>query len=71
MQHADGLRRVSVSIGGVAATEITYAGAAPGSVAGAMKVTVRIPQSVASGSIPVILKVGDVTSQPGLMVNVQ
>ena len=55
----------------MAATEVTFAGAAPGSVAGAMKVTVRIPQSVAYGNTPVILKVGDVTSQPGLTVNVQ
>jgi uncharacterized protein (TIGR03437 family) len=62
---------VSVTIGGIAATDIQYAGAAPGFPAGGLQVNVRIPASVASGDLPVILKVGDTTSQSGLLVSVK
>jgi uncharacterized protein (TIGR03437 family) len=62
---------VSVTIGGIAATDIQYAGAAPGFPAGGLQVNVRIPASVASGDLPVILKIGDTTSQSGLLVSVK
>src|SRR5262249_12649061 len=54
---------VSVTIGGVQATDITYAGAAPGMASGALQVNVRIPDNVQSGNIPVVMKVGDSVSQ--------
>uniref|UniRef100_Q01S71 BACON domain-containing protein n=1 Tax=Solibacter usitatus (strain Ellin6076) TaxID=234267 RepID=Q01S71_SOLUE len=62
---------VTVTIGGVAATDIQYAGAAPGFPAGGLQVNVRIPASVASGDLPVIMKIGDTTSQSGLLVTVK
>lgn len=62
---------VSVTIGGIPATDITYAGAAPTLTAGALQVNARIPDNVPSGNIPVMLKIGDAISQPGLTVNVR
>ena len=50
---------VSVTIGGVAATDISYAGSAPGLVAGALQVNVRIPTSVGSGDLPVVVEIVD------------
>ncbi len=62
---------VSVRIGGIEA-EVQYAGAAPGLVAGAMQVNVRVPSSVAPGDeVPVILKVGDKISQVGITMAVR
>jgi uncharacterized protein (TIGR03437 family) len=53
----------SLTIGGQTA-QYTYAGTAPQSFAGFFQVNAVIPQSVASGNAPVILKVGSATSQP-------
>jgi uncharacterized protein (TIGR03437 family) len=61
---------VTVTIGGVAATDISYVGAAPGLVAGALQVNVRIPASVASGDLPVVLRIDNTISQAGLIVSV-
>jgi uncharacterized protein (TIGR03437 family) len=62
---------VSVVIGGVPATEVLYAGGAPGLTAGALQVNVRIPTSVASGDIPVVLMVGSTPSQSGMTLTVK
>jgi uncharacterized protein (TIGR03437 family) len=62
---------VSVTIGGLPATDITYAGAAPGLVAGALQVNVRIPASVASGDQSVVLRIGNTISQSGLTVSIR
>ena len=62
---------VSVRIGGAAAT-VTYAGAAPGLVAGAVQVNVRVPQQVSVGSaVPVVLRVGEAESQAQVTVAVK
>lgn len=61
---------VSVTIDGVAATDIMYAGAAPDLVGGAIQVNVRIPSSVSSGDLPVVLRIGNTLSQTGLTVSV-
>lgn len=61
---------VSVSIGGIDA-QILYAGGAPGLVAGVMQINVRIPQSVQSGQLPVIVSVGSATSPANVTVAVQ
>lgn len=62
---------VSVRIGGIEAT-VLYAGAAPGLVAGVMQVNVVVPEGVTpSDTVPVILKVGDRISQPGITVAVR
>jgi uncharacterized protein (TIGR03437 family) len=65
------MQPVSVTIGGVAATDISYAGSAPGLVAGALQVNVRIPTSVASGDQPVVLRIGNTISQSALTVSVR
>jgi uncharacterized protein (TIGR03437 family) len=62
---------VSVTIGGVAATDIQYAGPAPGFPNGALQVNVRIPATVGSGDLPVALTVGAGSSQTGLTVSVR
>jgi uncharacterized protein (TIGR03437 family) len=61
---------VSVTIGGLDA-EVLYAGAAPTLVAGALQVNARIPSSVPSGTVSVVLKVGGVVSQSGVIVSVR
>jgi uncharacterized protein (TIGR03437 family) len=60
----------AVVIGGLPA-EILYIGAAPGLVAGALQVNVRIPDGVPSGTVPLVLRIGDNSSQPGITVAVQ
>jgi uncharacterized protein (TIGR03437 family) len=61
---------VSVEIGGVAA-DVLYAGAAPTLVAGLLQVNVRIPANAPSGSAPVLLHVGNGTSQAGVTLAIQ
>ena len=61
---------VSLKIGGVAAV-IQYSGAAPGLVAGIMQVNAVVPAGITSGAVPVVLTVGNASSQPGLTVSVK
>ncbi len=61
---------VTVTIGGVTA-DVQYAGAAPTLVSGVIQVNVRIPASLSSGDLLVVLTVGGVSSQSGLMVSVK
>jgi uncharacterized protein (TIGR03437 family) len=42
--------------------EVTYAGAAPGLVAGALQVNARLPEDLATGYYIVELRVGDAKS---------
>lgn len=61
---------VTVTIGGVQA-EILYAGAAPG-LAGLMQINARLPTSVQPGNnVPVMVKVGFNSSQPGVTLAVK
>lgn len=60
---------ISVTIGGQNA-KIVYAGGIPGVVAGALQLNVVVPSGVASGAQPVVLKVGQASSQPNLTVAV-
>ena len=60
----------SVQIDGVD-SEVLYAGSAPGLVAGVIQVNVRIPQQIRSGSVPIVLKVGDYASQPLVTIAVR
>jgi len=51
--------------------EIIYAGAAPG-MAAVMQVNVRVPAGIKTGSaVPIVLKVGTASSQPGVTLAVQ
>ena len=62
---------VTVEINGETA-EVTYAGGAPGEVAGMLQVNVRIPADVPSGaSVPVTITVGAATSQAGVTVAIK
>ena len=61
---------VSVTIDGAPA-EVLYAGAAPGLVAGVLQINVRIPANTRTGSLEVLLHVGDASSQVGATVAVQ
>jgi uncharacterized protein (TIGR03437 family) len=57
---------VSAMVGGQAA-KVLYAGGAPGTVEGIIQVNLQIPAGALSGpSVPVVLRIGDRTSQPGL-----
>jgi uncharacterized protein (TIGR03437 family) len=61
---------VTVTINGVPA-EILYAGNAPGLVQGVIQVNLRLPANTPSGAIPVILRVGQNSSNPNVTVWVQ
>jgi len=64
---------VSVTIGGIqlAASDIAYAGEAPGSVQGQLQVNARIPATLGSGPQPIFITVGGVPSQASVIVNVR
>jgi uncharacterized protein (TIGR03437 family) len=62
--------RVSVTIGGQPA-ELTYAGAAPGLVAGVMQVNARVPLGIPPGPAQVVLKVGNQESPASILVAVR
>jgi uncharacterized protein (TIGR03437 family) len=62
---------VTAQIGGVSA-EILYAGGAPGLVSGVMQVNARVPNSIGSGNaVPVVLSVGNASSQQGVTIAVR
>src|ERR1017187_5841643 len=62
---------VSVTIGGQIVTP-TYAGGAPGNVAGLMQVNVQVPIGIQTGSaVPVLLKGGNESSQAGVTIAVR
>jgi uncharacterized protein (TIGR03437 family) len=64
------LLAVSLTIGGLPA-DIGFAGAAPG-FAGLLQINARVPAAVSPGNdIPVVVKVGDAMSQPGVTMAVQ
>jgi uncharacterized protein (TIGR03437 family) len=62
---------VTVFVGGIPATDITYAGAAPTLTAGVLQVNVRIPANAPSGDVSVVVVVGDTASQQGLTVSIR
>jgi uncharacterized protein (TIGR03437 family) len=65
------LAAVSVLVDGQN-TEILYAGAAPGLVAGVLQVNLRLPPQISTGSaVGILLKVGRFTSQPGVTVAIR
>ncbi len=59
---------VRVTVDGLPAI-VQYAGSVPGQVAGLMQVNVRIPEGIRPGGyVPVVLKVGDRSSSPGVWI---
>jgi uncharacterized protein (TIGR03437 family) len=61
---------VTVMIGGVDCP-VSYAGAAPGLVAGALQVNVLVAAGVPSGEQPVVLKIAGAASQAGVTVAIE
>jgi len=62
---------VSVTFAGIASPDIEYAGVAAGSVDGLLQVNAKVPPSAPSGIVPIVLIVGGVQSQPGLIIAIK
>ncbi len=62
---------VSVTIGGLPATRIEYAGRAPGLVYGVVQVNAQIPPGVPPGNAPLVITLGSSQSQAGVTVAMQ
>jgi uncharacterized protein (TIGR03437 family) len=64
---------VSVTVGGVAvpATDINYAGGAPGLINGVFQVNAKIPAGVGTGAVLVVIRWGGVASQANVTVSVR
>jgi uncharacterized protein (TIGR03437 family) len=62
---------VTVTIGGVEADAITYAGGAPGAVAGLTQIDATVPKSVTPGdALPLVIGIGAAQSQSGVTIAV-
>lgn len=61
--------RTTLTIGGQPA-EILFRGQAPGA-AGVMQINARVPESSTDGELPVVLSIGESTSQPGVLIPVR
>lgn len=65
------VQKCAVSIGAVAA-EVLYCGAAPGAITGLLQVNVRVPMELMpADNVPVILTIGGVPSQSGVVLSVR
>lgn len=62
---------MTVFIDGVQATNVPYAGPAPGLIEGVFQINVQIPPNARSGALPVVIEVGDKVTQPGVTVYVK
>jgi uncharacterized protein (TIGR03437 family) len=60
---------VTVTVGG-APSDVVYAGAAPGEIAGVMQLNIRIPTDAAPGNLPVVVQVGTALSRPEVTIAV-
>ncbi|HEV3200414.1 MAG TPA: hypothetical protein VGZ73_21060 [Bryobacteraceae bacterium] len=60
---------VSAAIGGKSAT-VSFAGSAPGVVAGIMQVNVVVPAGLPAGAVPVTVQVGTTSAQSGVTIAV-
>ena len=62
---------VSVTIGGIAATDIRYAGTVPSFVVGLLQINVVVPTGVPPGDQPVEVTIGSAKSQANLTVAIR
>lgn len=64
---------VTVTIGGttVPASDILYAGLAPGAISGLYQINVRVPASAAAGNVPITMAVNGVASATGTTIPVR
>lgn len=61
---------VAVTIGGIPA-QVLYAGSAPGEVNGFAQINAVVPSDLQyGGNVPVVVQIGNITSQPGLTIAV-
>jgi uncharacterized protein (TIGR03437 family) len=65
------IQKVTVTIGGKNA-EVSYAGGAPGNVAGLLQVNAKVPADAATGgTVPVVVTIGGVSSQTTITMAVK
>jgi uncharacterized protein (TIGR03437 family) len=64
------LLKVTASIGGAPAP-VEYAGSAPLAPAGLFQVNVRIPDDAPAGEVPIVITVGEASSQSGVTIAVK
>ncbi len=63
---------ISITIGGIPATSIAYAGTLPGGVAGAFQIDATVPANAPTGSaVPIVFSIGGASSQKGLTIAVK
>jgi len=64
---------ITISLGGttLAASDVQFAGAAPGFISGLYQINIRIPAATADGDIPVSVQIGGVTSTTGTTIPVK
>ncbi len=68
---ASSVASVTATVGGLPAS-VTYAGAAPGLIAGLYQINVQIPAALAPGlATPVVLAIGSQSTQTGVTVSVK
>jgi uncharacterized protein (TIGR03118 family) len=67
---AETVATVTATIGGMPATVI-YAGSAPGQIAGVMQVEAVVPTGAGTGSVPVVITAGGVSSQAGIGITLK
>jgi uncharacterized protein (TIGR03437 family) len=60
----------SVQVAGASA-DILYAGSAPGLIAGAIQINVRLPGQLPAGNVPIVLSIGNSSSQAGVTIAVR
>jgi uncharacterized protein (TIGR03437 family) len=64
-------QNTTVTIGGIDA-HVSYAGGAPGSLAGLIQINAEVPAGIAAGNaVPVLIRVGPYTSSQGVTLAVQ
>lgn len=65
------IQQVTVRIGGVNA-EVTYAGSAPGLIAGVLQINAKIPPGITTGSkVPVVFSAGNATSGGNATISIK
>ncbi len=64
---------VTIAVGGttLAASDVLFAGAAPGLISGLYQINIRIPAATADGDIPVSVQIGGITSATGTTIPVK
>ncbi|MEO8126229.1 MAG: hypothetical protein ABI822_04000, partial [Bryobacteraceae bacterium] len=64
---------VTITVGGtvLGASDVLFAGAAPGIISGLYQFNIRLPDATPDGDIPISISISGVTSQSGTTVPVK